>query len=233
MICAIHQPQYLPWLGYFDKLLRSDFFVLLDDVQYKKNEWQNRNKISTSHGWQWLTVPVHYTFGQKINEVLINNKTNWGKKHLHSLVINYSGTPYFKDYRAFFEEVYSKKWEYLCELNIYLIKNLATFLGIQTELVKSSDLQVDGQKTDRLVNICKKLQADIYLSGEGAREYLDLSLFENEKIKVVFQNFNHPIYPQVKLDGNFQPNMSVIDLLFNYGKDSLKILQKCTKPIGD
>jgi len=216
--CAIHQPQYLPWLGYFDKIQRSDFFVLLDDVQYKKSEWQNRNKIKTHQGWQWLTVPVHYTFGQKINEVLINNNTNWCEKHYRTLVTNYSTAPYFNDYKDFFKEVYNKRWKYLCELNIYLIRNLATFLGIKTELVKSSELQVNEQKTDRLVHICKKLQANVYLSGDGAREYLDLSLFANEKIRVVFQDFKHPVYSQVKCDGNFQPNMSMIDLLFNCGR---------------
>ncbi len=238
MICAIHQPQYLPWIGYFDKMQRSDVFVLLDDVQYKKNEWQNRNKIKTPQGWQWLTVPVHYTFGEKINEVLINNATNWGKKHWHALVVNYSGTTYFKDYKDFFEEVYNKQWKYLWELNIYLIKELSAFLGIETRLIKSSELQVEGEKTERLVRICKKLKADTYLSGNGAREYLDLNLFKREKVKVIFQDFEHPVYPQMRwrkneehrqdacaTDDDFQPNMSVVDLLFNCGK-------KCTKNIG-
>lgn len=235
MICAIHQPQYLPWLGYFDKMRRSDVFVLLDDVQYKKNEWQNRNKIKTPQGWQWLTVPVHHTFGEKINEVLINNATNWGKKHLHALVVNYSGAFYSKDYKDFFEGVYNKQWKYLCELNIYLIKKLSAFLGIKTRLIKSSELQVEGQKTERLVHICKKLKADTYLSGKGAREYLELNLFKSKNIKVIFQDFKHPVYPQMRwrnFGDNFQPNMSVIDLLFNCGKESLKILQKCTKNIG-
>lgn len=257
MICAIHQPQYLPWIGYFDKMLRSDIFVLLDDVQYKKNEWQNRNKIripitevrrqksevrrqrsedrsQKTEGWQWLTVPVHYTFGQKINEILINNETNWGKKHLHSLVMNYSGASYFKDYRDFFEEVYALKWEYLWELNIHLIKNISAFLGLKTKLIKSSELQVERQKTERLVHICRELKADTYLSGKGAMEYLDLNLFKREKIRVIFQDFEHPVYPQMKWEkkNDFQPNMSVVDLLFNCGKESLKILQKCTKNTG-
>ncbi len=98
MIVSVHQPQYLPWLGYFDKIERSDIFVFLDNVQFKKNEWQNRNKIKTSEGWQWLSVPVIHKFMQKISEVKINNTVWWGKKHLNALVTNYSKAPFFKDH---------------------------------------------------------------------------------------------------------------------------------------
>ncbi|PIZ15507.1 hypothetical protein COY51_04980 [Candidatus Desantisbacteria bacterium CG_4_10_14_0_8_um_filter_39_17] len=229
MIIAIHQPQYLPWLGYFDKIDKSDKFVLLDDVQFKKNEWQNRNRIKTagSGGWQWITVPVIHRFGQKINEVKINNQENWCKKHLHQLETNYFKSPHFPQYYDFLKETYARKWENLSEVNIYFIEYLTKTLGIKKQLVKSSDLKVSGEKTDRLVNICKMLNANIYLSGVGAKEYIEIEKFEKEKIKVIFQDFHHPVYKQ--LYGEFIPNLSVVDLLFNYGDESLKILRGNTE----
>lgn len=223
MICAIHQPQYLPWLGYFDKLDKADVFVFLDNVQYKKNEWQNRNKIRTARGWQWITVPVRYNFKQLINQVRIDNSKRWSEIHYHSLLTNYNKAPYFNSYSSFFKNIYSQKWEYLVDINIYFIKYLTQILGITTELIKASQLDVTGQKTVRLVNICKKLGADTYLSGSGAREYLDLSQFEKNNIKVVFQQFHHPVYKQVY--PGFELCMSIVDLLFNYGHKSLAVLR--------
>lgn len=223
MIVAIHQPQYLPWLGYFDKIDKADIFVLLDDVQYKKNEWQNRNKIRTANGWQWITVPVRYRFGEKINQIKIDNSGDWREEHHKSLVINYNKAPCFKDYESFFKASFTNNWEYLVDINIHFIKYLIKSIGITTKLISSSELVIEGQKTERLVEICKKLGADTYLSGEGAREYLELSQFEKEGINVKFQDFNHPIYKQVY--NNFEPFMSVVDLLFNYGQKSLKVLR--------
>jgi len=229
MIIAIHQPQYLPWLGYFDKIDKSDIFVFLDDVQFKKNEWQNRNRTKTAGrgGWQWITVPVIHRFGQKINEVKINNQENWCKKHLHQLETNYFKSPHFLQCYDFLKETYARKWENLSEVNIYFIEYLTKTLGIKKQLVKSSDLKVIGEKTDRLVNICKMLNASTYLSGVGAKEYIELKKFESEKIKVIFQDFHHPVYKQ--LYGEFIPNLSVGDLLFNYGDESLKILRGNTE----
>ena len=223
MICAIHQPQFLPWLGYFAKIAQSQTFVFLDDVQYKKNEWQNRNRVRIADGWQWLTVPVKYKFGQKINEIFIDNSQDWRAKHWQALITNYQRAPYFKDYRDFFQEVYQQEWEYLAKFNIYLIEEIMRFLGLKKEMKKSSDLRVEGKKTERLVEICKALGADTYLSGSGAKDYLNLKLFEKVNIKVIFQNFLHPIYRQ-NYPG-FEPNMSIIDLLFNEGKKNLSLLR--------
>jgi len=124
MIAGIHQPQYLPWLGYFDKIARSDIFILLDDVQFKKNDWQNRNKIHTPQGWQWLTVPVIHNFGQTIVETKIKNVSNWRQAHYKALVLNYSRAPFFNDYKDFFETLYEREWEYLADLNIYILEKL-------------------------------------------------------------------------------------------------------------
>ena len=223
MILAIHQPQYIPWMGYFDKIDKADKFVLLDDVQYKKNEWQNRNKIRTVKRGQWLTVPVIHRFGQKVNQVKIDNSKNWRKEHYKTLVTNYNKAPYFKNHEPFFKITYEHNWEYLVDINIHFIEYLIRSLGISTKLIRSSQLAIKAQKTERLVEICKKLEADIYLSGEGARAYLDLDYFKQNKIEVLFQNFQHPHYAQVY--DNFEPFMSIVDLLFNYGDKSLRVLR--------
>ncbi len=223
LVCAVHQPQFLPWLGYFDKIDKSDVFVLLDNVQYKKNEWQNRNRIRTVDGWQWLTVPVKYHFGQKINEVEIDNSKDWRKKHWQALVTNYQKAPYFKQFHTFLEGVYTRQWQYLAEINIYLIERIVELLGINTAIKRASVLGVSGEKTTRLVNICLALGADTYLSGTGARDYLKEEEFSGQGIEVVFQEFQHPTYTQVF--PGFELNMSIIDLLLNEGPGSLQILR--------
>jgi len=222
-VVGIHQPQYLSYIGYFDKIDKSDIFVFLDDVQYKKNEWQNRNKIKIPGGWQYITVPVKYKFGQLINEVLIDNSKNWRKNHWNSIITNYNKAKYFKKYSDFFEDVYKREWVYLVDINIFLIEGIVKFLGINTIFIKSSTLGIKGQKTDRLVNICKKLKADTYLSGTGAKQYIEEEKFEKEGIKLLFQDFKHPVYHQ--LYSGFQPNMSIIDLLFNEGENGLNIMR--------
>ncbi len=225
MIVSIHQPQYLPWLGYFDKIERSDVFVFLDNVQFKKNEWQNRNKIKTSDGWQWLSVPVIHSFTQKISEVEINNTVQWGRKHLMALATHYSKAPFYKDYIDFFEQAYTREWTYLVDINVYVIKYLAEVLGLEDKkFVLASDLESREGSSERLIDICKQLGGDVYLSGKDGAKYMDLEIFKEEGIQVVFQDYKHPRYEQ--LYGDFEPFLSVIDLLFNCGPDSLSILKK-------
>jgi len=230
MIVSVHQPQYLPWLGYFDKIIKSDIFVFLDNVQYKKNEFQNRNKIKTANGWQWLTVPVLYKFPEKINEVKINEKINWEKDHLKSLVVNYNRAPFFKIFQQYFEEMYSKIWGKLVGVNIETVKLLTHLLDIdKTRFFLASQIpNLREEPNERLIDICKYFSADTYLAGKGGAEYMDIKKFEEENINVIFQDFQHPVYPQ--LYGNFQPYMSTIDLLFNCGPKSREIL--CMKNTG-
>lgn len=227
MIIAIHQPQHLPWLGYLDKIDKANIFVLLDNVQYKKNEWVNRNKIKTVSGSQWITVPVSYSHPEKINNVRIDNKTNWGKKHLHALITNYSKSDYFKKHLPFFEDVYSRTWEYLSSLNLHIIEYLIKAFNIKTELVLASDFELSEEPTERLIDICKTLKGDVYLSGAHGRNYLNTERFKEENIEVVFQDFKHPVYKQ--LYGEFLTFMSSIDLLFNHGPQSIKILRRYNK----
>jgi hypothetical protein len=220
LIVAVHQPQYLPWLGYFDKLRQADIFCYLDSVQYKKNDWQNRNRIKTSQGWQWLTVPVRFQFPEKICEVKINPTVNWRKRHLQTLVTNYRRAPYFENYIEVFEQVYSKNWEFVSDLNIHLIERLKEALDLgQKPAVKSSQLELREEPTDRLIDICRKVGADTYLAGQDGTKYMNLERFKENGIKVIIQDFKHPVYPQMFND--FQSHMSVVDLLFNCGPESL------------
>jgi hypothetical protein len=224
-IVAIHQPQFLPWLGYFDKLDRSDVFCLLDTVQYKKNEFQNRNRIKTVDGWQWLTVPVTYRFPQRIREVGVNQTVNWQRKHLQALKSNYSKAPFFETYYANFEELYQQSYDFLVQVNVACIQLLMELLGLERKLLLASSLQVDSEdSTLRLVKICQALGGDAYLSGKDGAKYMDLDTFHSHQIELVFQDFEHPEYSQCY--GPFEPNLSVVDLLFNCGPDSRNIIRK-------
>jgi len=226
MRVAIHQPQYLPWLGYFDKMDQVEVFVLLDTVQFKKNEWQNRNRIKTAMGWQYLTVPVLHRFPQRIGEVEINNRVPWSRKHLQALISSYASAPFFDVHRPFFEEVYTRPWQRLLDLNLTILNYLVEALGLRTKLVLASSLALPEPEgaTERLIAICQALGADTYLSGVGGRGYLDLGRFEAAGIQVRFQEFRCPTYPQ--RFGPFEPNLSIVDLLFNCGEGSLEILRQ-------
>lgn len=223
MRIAIHQPQYMPWLGYFDKIDRSDLFVLLDDVQYKKNEWQNRNKIKSDQGPVWLTVPVRFSFGQTINEVAIDQGGRWGVKHRHTLAACYGKAPFFAHYNGQLCELLEKEWQQLGDLSCAGVELLVTMLGMRTEIIRSSSLMITARKSDRLIEICRRVGATHYLSGAGGRAYLDCEAFRDAGVTVEFQEFVHPVYRQ--RFGAFMPNLSIVDLLFNEGANSLSILR--------
>ena len=219
---SIHQPVYLPWLGFFNKIALSDIFVFLDDVQYEKNGWQNRNKIRTSDGDMWLTVPVKTKFGMYLNQVQIDNTSNWISKHKKSIMQNYSKSNYFNSYWNEFESIYNKKFKNLIDLNLNLIQLLLSEFGISTKLLFSSDFHVEKQGSDRILEICKILGCNHYLSGEGGMNYLNIDDFNKQNIEIEFQHFSHPIYKQVY--SNFVPAMAAIDLLFNEGEKSKNIV---------
>jgi hypothetical protein len=223
---VVLQPSYLPWLGYFDQIYRSDVFVFYDDVQYDKHGWRNRNKIKTPNGWQWLTVPVQRKFGQKIYEARISYQTPWIRKHLKSIQVNYCKAPYYnRDIERRLEEVYFKMWDYIADLDIELIKLICEILGIKgKKFVRSKDLGIKGERSERLLKICQLFKADAYLTGQSAKNYLNEELFRENGIEVIYQNYKHPVYPQ--LYGEFIPYLSIIDLIFNCGPESLEILIK-------
>jgi hypothetical protein len=221
MICAIHQPQYMPWLGYFDKMARADVFVLLDDVQFKKNEWQNRNRIRISNdpGWQWLTVPVLHEFGQIINAVRLNPAIDWRAQHMRALETNYGRSVQFRKFWPAIRPFYEREWETLGELNIALVQLLAGLLGIKTPLVIASTLNILTTKTQRLIDICRAVGCDAYLAGAGAEAYMDFDDFRASGLKLDVQRYVHPVYPQARARSTeqFISHLSAVDCLFNGG----------------
>lgn len=222
-LLSAHQPQYLPWLGFFDKVARADVFVLLDDVQFKKNEWQNRNRIKGPSGPQWLTVPVRHRFPQTIAEVEIAPPPSWSRKHQQALRTNYGKAPFFDAEMPLFAELLEASWDHLAPLNVEIIRRLTQRLGIGTELRLSSEVPVRDDPTLRLVDLCRELGADAYLSGSGG-DYLDEQAFDAAGIEVAVQSYDHPRYPQ--LHGDFEPFLSIVDLLMNCGDDSLATLRR-------
>ncbi|MCM8800406.1 MAG: WbqC family protein [Candidatus Omnitrophica bacterium] len=228
MVVSVHQPQYIPWLGYFDKIAHSDAFVFLDTVQYKAGEFQNRNKIRIKDGWMWLTVPVisKGKARQRICDVIIDNSVNWPRRHLRSLEIWYGSSPFFDNYYHFFKDTYSKRWERLSELCVHIINYILKELSINTPIYFESDLDIKKTGTERIIQICKALRADTYLSGIGGKAYLEEERFKEAKIRLVYQDFVHPVYHQrfCLSEEDFIPNMSILDLLFNEGANSRNIL---------
>lgn len=222
MIVSIHQPGYLPWLGFFKKIESSDIFVFLDDVQYEKNWVQNRNKIRTSEGSMWLTVPVNAPFGCLLNEVRIDNTSNWTNKHKKSIELNYSKAKYFNNFWPCLEQIYEKNFDFLIDIDMEIIRLLMKELSIQTKTIFSSELDISQKSSDRILEICKRLNADIYISGELGGNYLNLEDFEKSGIQIQFQKFQHPTYEQCYKP--FLLNMSAIDLVFNEGKNASKVL---------
>ena len=221
---SIHQPVYLPWLGFIEKVTSSEKFVFLDDVQFEKNGFQNRNKIRTYDGEMWLTVPVKVKSQTLLKDVKINYSVDWINKHKKSIIQNYKKAEFFDNYWLELEKIYDEKYEYLVELNIEIIKFLFNKLKIKTKTLFSSELHISDKGSNRILEICKILNADRYISGISGKKYLLIDDFERQKIKLEFQNFQHPTYEQVF--DPFYPNMAMIDLLFNEGDNALKIIKK-------
>lgn len=224
MICAVHQPQYLPWLGFFSKLDAADVFVVYDDTQYKHDEWQNRNRIKTPNGIQWLTVPVHHSQGEFIGAIRIDNEKPWRRKHAHALATNYARAPFYEEYADDLAAIYAAEWEHLAKLNVALMKLICRRLGVETPMILSSELGYEGRSTGALISICREAGADVYLSGPGGRDYLETERFGAEGVRLLFHDFEHPVYGQPF--GEFVPGMSAVDLLFNCGPESLPVIRK-------
>jgi hypothetical protein len=227
MIVSINQPAYLPWLGYFHRIAISDAHIVLDHVQLEKNSFTNRNKVRTSEGWCWLTVPVQTAgkFGDlPIREVEIANQKLWATKHWQTLRLNYSKAPFFDQHAGFFEGIYSRRWERLGELAREITAYLLDAFGIRTRLYFSSQMEPSGKKDELVMNLCRELGATVYLSGPLGRNYLREELFQREQIAVRYDDYRHPAYPQAY--PGFEPYMAAVDLLFNCGPASLEIMMK-------
>jgi hypothetical protein len=222
---AIHQPEHHPWLGFVKKMSQTDIFVFFDDVQYNSSGFQNRNYIKTNTGKTLLSVPVLSKFDSKINEIKIDKTKNWFKKHKKSIMTNYSKTDFFEEYKNKIEEIYETEYEYLIELNTKVIKFFLNELKIKTKIIFSSSLNLDSNSPKKILEICKKFNADKYISGvHWGLENLNLKEFSDNQIKIEFQKFLHPIYKQCH--SPFIPNLSTLDLILNEGKNGRKILEK-------
>jgi len=219
---AIHQPMFLPYPGFFNKIKEADIFVIGDDAYYSRRYFYNRNKIKTPNGTLMLTVPLIDPERKKLNEVKIFNETNWKHKHLRSLQTFYRKADYYEDHIPFFEKVYNKNWDLLFDISMETMYYLMEQLGLDIEIYYTSEILKDYEfkgKTQRIIDICKILGADEYLSGIGGKNYLEPELFEKNGIKLEFQNYKPKKYKQ--LYGEFIPNLSTIDLLFNMGEKAI------------
>jgi hypothetical protein len=227
VLVAIHQPEHMPWLGFFEKLLRADVFVLLDDVQFSKGDFQNRNRVKGRGGAQWLTVPVAQRFGRKINEVETAGDA-WRAKHWKTLRSCYARAAHFEEFAGRFEEFYARTWAKLSELNVEAIRMLARAFGVEKEFVLSSTLGAGGQKSELVLNVCKAVGATHYYSGRAGGAYLDAEAFGRAGVEIVVQEFEHPVYEQLFMkEQGFVPNLSAVDLLFNRGAAGLKLISEC------
>jgi hypothetical protein len=230
MILTGHQPNYLPYAGLFHKIAAADRFLVVDNVQFVKRGtfgWMHRNRIRTGspRGWDWLSVPVltkgRYT--QKVSEAALDPAVPWARKHWRSIEWNYRRARFFKEYADEFRALYERPWPGFCELTCAFIELLLRLLGIPRAIERTSSLGIAGESTGLVLAMCRATGADAYLSGVHGRDYLDAGEFERQGVRLLFQEFAGPVYPQC-WPGPFVPDLSVIDLLFNCGPESRRVL---------
>ena len=223
MILTAHQPVYLPWLGLFHKIALADMFCVFDIAQYQTKDYNNRNKIKTNAGPIWLSVPVESKdhFQKKICDIRIVNN-GWNRKHLKSIQLAYQKAPYYKDYIGPLEQILQTKFDYLTDLNTAILRCFLDALGIAVPIVKASDYDFTGYKSDLVLDMCIKLKADHYIFGAQGKNYARVETFDERNVGLTFQDYVHPTYGQ--LHGAFEPYMSLVDLLFNEGPASRAIL---------
>jgi hypothetical protein len=224
MKVIISQSNYIPWKGYFDMIAKADVFVIYDEVQYTKNDWRNRNLISTANGLQWITIPVRQ---ERLEQSIFETKIfsdNWQKKHISTLIGNYSKAEHFKTYKDQIFSLYENQSDMISEVNVSFIKGLCKILGINTKIIDSRELNLQGDRNIRLVQACKTIGATTYISGPAAKSYLDIDLFNREGIEVDWMDYaGYKIYRQ--LYQPFQHGVTILDLLFNMGPDSKYFLK--------
>jgi hypothetical protein len=231
MNVVILQPSYIPWRGYFDQIFRADLFIFYDDVQYDKHGWRNRNQIKTAQGKQWLTIPVHskgVTEGIPIREVRIDWSKPWAKNHLKALTFAYTKAPEFASCNPWLESVFGRQDEFLADFTIWLTIEIARKIGnSHTRFLRSSEIHgIDGQKTDRLIQILKQVGAKHYISGPSAREYVEKDKFDNAGISLEYMEYNYSEYPQ--LYPPFDPYVTILDLMFMVGNDARKYIKQAS-----
>lgn len=231
MIVAAHQPAFLPWIGYMAKIAESDLFVVMDDLQYEAQNFQNRNRVKINHGPAWLIVPLERgPQTQRICDKRISNggspKEHWQRRGFQTLKIHYGAAPYWSLYEPGLRELFERRWESLLELDLRVLELFMGWLDIQKPVVLASSLGLSGQKTDRILAMCQRVGADTYLSGRGASTgYLDVAQLARGGVQVAWQTFKHPVYPQRYPKIGFVSHLSSLDLLLNCGPDAARILR--------
>lgn len=221
MKLAVLQSNYIPWKGYFDIIHDVDLFLFYDEVQYTTYDWRNRNQIRVAGGKKWLTLPCGYDRKRRIYEVKIKEEFDWQRRHYAILENNYRKAPYFRKYREFLQYVYlERSWEYLYQLNRYMTEHIAReFLGLQTKFADSRSYPSEGKKAEKLFQLICSTKADVYISGEAAKKYMELEPYKNAGIKVVWKNYHgYPEYHQMY--ESFYHDVSILDLLFCTGDDA-------------
>jgi hypothetical protein len=230
MIVAAHQPHFLPWLGYLHKIASADLFVVMDDLQFEAQNFQNRNRVKVNNGTTWLTVPlVRGSQRDRICDKRIadpaNPKEDWRRRGWLTLTTHYAKAPHFRDYAPELEETFARTYGSLLELDLHLLRLFMAWMEIKTPVVLASTLSLEGQKTARIVQMCQRVGASTYLSGSGGSiGYLELDAFERAGIKLIFQEFVHPVYEQRYPALGFTKNLAALDLLLNCGPASSRML---------
>ncbi len=224
MLVSINQPAYIPWLGYFQRIAVSDAHIVLDHVQFEKNSFTNRNKVRAKEGWSWLTVPVRTKgrFGELGIDSVELAADSWARKHWDTLRFTYGKAPYFRPHAEFFEAFYARQWTHLAPMLRELTTYLLGAFSITTPVRYSSEMAAEGTKDELVLYLCRKVGATGYLSGALGRAYLREEIFGAAGITVSYQDYAHPTYAQVH--GGFEPYMGAVDLLFNHGPESRRIL---------
>lgn len=223
---AIVQSNYIPWKGYFDLIADVDEFIIFDDMQFTRRDWRNRNQIKTQNGVHWLTIPVRVKgrYHQKIRDTEIDG-IDWVSNHWKALVHNYGRAPHFEEIAAWLEPLYfTGSTELLSRLNRRFIEGICDYLGIDTRISKSWDYSLTGDKSERLADLCVQAGATVYVSGPAARDYIDAPAFAERDIELNWFDYSgYPEYPQ--LWGEFTHNVTILDLLFNCGKDAPRYMR--------
>lgn len=222
MILSGHQPNYWPYPGLIGKIMLSDSFVYVTKVQFEKKSWQKRNRIRTKEGWTYLQVPTvtKGKFDQNICDVEIDNSTDWREKTLKSIRLLYGKAPYFGDYIDFIEDTYSREWTYLSDLDIHIMNFILEHLGSDTKIYYDKDYAFEGTKTAMLVDMCKKLDCDTYLSNLGSSAYVQIPEFTEAGLHHQYINYNGTAYRQQF--GGFEPGLSILDMLMNCGREKTR-----------
>jgi len=223
---SIQQPEYFPWIGFIDKILSVDYTVFLDNVQFKKQYFENRNKIRSSQGWQWIRTPVltKGKFTQRIMDVEIDNTQKWQSKLSRQIQQAYSKTPYWNAGKDIIDLICAKQYHSLVEFNMVIILFFLRKLEIEHKYCMASSLHTTTHGSSLVLEICQKMNSDSYLSGRDGRNYLDADRFMAEGIHVHYQDFHHPTYQQAH--GEFIPEMSALDMYFNCGPNAVSIIKE-------